>query len=127
MPAPDDTYSRNRAATANSFGNDIAEFAFIDVIPEGATSMALGSGTRGKLDDAQVQIEQLREQVEALMKDRVTPALADFAGRAESAVNTATGAVRQQADAVSGRVKQQPLIALLIAAGLGWLIGRMMR
>ena len=89
--------------------------------------MALTSGTRGKLDDAQAQIEQLRQQVEALMKDRVTPAIADFAGRAESAVNTATGAVRQQADAMSGRVKQQPLVAILVAAALGWLIGRMMR
>ena len=89
--------------------------------------MALGSDTRGKLDDAQAQIERLREQVEALMKDRVTPAIADFAGRAESAVNTASGAVRQQADAVSGRVRQQPLIAILIAAGIGWLLGRLMR
>ncbi|WP_428486109.1 hypothetical protein [Rhodopila sp.] len=89
--------------------------------------MALGSDTRGKLDDAQAQIERLREQVEALMKDRVTPAVADFAGRAETAVHNATGAVRGQAEAVSGRVRQQPLIAILIAAGLGWIIGRVMR
>lgn len=89
--------------------------------------MAFASATRGKLDDAQAQIESLRTQVDALMKDRVTPAIADFAGRAETAVNSATGAVRQQADAVSGRVKQRPLIAIAIAAALGWLIGRMMR
>ena len=30
------------------------------------------------------ELEHLREQVEALMKDRVTPAIADFAGRAGS-------------------------------------------
>ncbi len=89
--------------------------------------MAFNSDTRGKLDDAQVQIERLREQVESMMKDRVTPAIADFAGRAETAMNSATGAVRNQADAVSGRVKQSPLIAILIAAGLGWLVGRVMR
>lgn len=89
--------------------------------------MAFASATRGKLDDAQAQIESLRTQVDALMKDRVTPAIADFAGRAETAVNSATGAVRQQADAVSGRVKQRPLIAIAVAAALGWLIGRMMR
>ena len=69
----------------------------------------------------------LREQVEALMKDRVTPAVADFAGRAESAVNTASNTVRDQAQAVSGRVKDQPLIAIMIAAAAGWLIGRVMR
>jgi ElaB/YqjD/DUF883 family membrane-anchored ribosome-binding protein len=89
--------------------------------------MTFANDARGKLDDAQTQIEHLREQVEALMKDRVTPAIADFAGRAGTAVNTAKGAVRHQADAVSGQVKQQPLIALLVAATLGWIIGRTMR
>jgi ElaB/YqjD/DUF883 family membrane-anchored ribosome-binding protein len=89
--------------------------------------MTFANDTRGKLDDAQAQIVRLREQVEALMKDRVTPAVADFAGRAESAVHTASGAVRDQAQAVSGRVKDQPLLAIVIAAAAGWLIGRVMR
>jgi ElaB/YqjD/DUF883 family membrane-anchored ribosome-binding protein len=89
--------------------------------------MAFASDARDKFEDAQAQIARLREQVESLMKDRVTPAVADFAGRAETAVHSATGAVRHQADAVSGRVRQQPLVAILIAAGIGWLIGRMTR
>jgi ElaB/YqjD/DUF883 family membrane-anchored ribosome-binding protein len=89
--------------------------------------MAFANETRNKLDDAQAQIVRLREQVEALMKDRVTPAVADFAGRAETAVNTAGGAVREQAQAMSGRVKDQPLLAIVIAAAAGWLIGRVMR
>ena len=80
-----------------------------------------------KLDDAQAQIARLREQVEALMKDRVTPAVADFAGRAENAVHSASGVVRDQAQAVSGRVKEAPLIAIMIAAAAGWIIGRVMR
>jgi ElaB/YqjD/DUF883 family membrane-anchored ribosome-binding protein len=89
--------------------------------------MAFTNDARGKLDDAQAQIARLREQVESLMKDRVTPAMADFAGRAESAVHTASGAVRDQAQAVSGRVKDAPLIAIMIAAAVGWVIGRVMR
>jgi ElaB/YqjD/DUF883 family membrane-anchored ribosome-binding protein len=89
--------------------------------------MAFANDARSKLDDAQDQIARLREQVESLMKDRVTPAVADLAGRAESAVHTATGAVRGQADAMSGWVRQQPLLAILIAASAGWLIGRLMR
>jgi ElaB/YqjD/DUF883 family membrane-anchored ribosome-binding protein len=89
--------------------------------------MAFANDTRGKLDDAQAQIVRLREQVEALMKDRVTPAVADFAGRAESAVHTASGAVRDQAEAMSGRVQSQPLLAIVIAAAAGWIIGRVMR
>ena len=89
--------------------------------------MALANDAHGKLDDAQAQIARLREQVEALMKDRVTPAVADFAGRAESAMQSASGAMRDQADAMSGRVKEQPLIAIMTAAALGWVIGRVMR
>ena len=53
--------------------------------------MAFTSDARGKLDDAQAQIERLREQVEALMKDRVTPAVADFAGRAEVSIRVGQG------------------------------------
>jgi ElaB/YqjD/DUF883 family membrane-anchored ribosome-binding protein len=89
--------------------------------------MAFADDARGKMDDAQAQIERLRVQVEALMKDRVTPAIADFAGRAESAIGSASGSVKHQAEAVSSRVKQQPLMAILIAAAIGWIIGRAMR
>jgi ElaB/YqjD/DUF883 family membrane-anchored ribosome-binding protein len=80
-----------------------------------------------KAEDTTSQIARLREQVEALMKDRVTPAVADAAGRAESAVYTAAGAVRDRADAVSGKVREQPLLAILIAAAAGYVLGRATR
>jgi ElaB/YqjD/DUF883 family membrane-anchored ribosome-binding protein len=89
--------------------------------------MTVTTDAHRKIEDAQAQIARLREQVEALMKDRVTPAMADFAGRAETAVQHARGAVRDQAQVVSGRVKDQPLIAIMIAAAVGWVIGRVMR
>src|SRR5690349_19275688 len=100
--------------------------------------MAFTSDTRNKLDDAQAQIARLRQQVEGLMRDRVQPAVSDYAGRANEALgsasgmvrdamNNAPGMVRDQAEMVSGRVRQQPLIALLIAASIGWIIGRVMR
>jgi ElaB/YqjD/DUF883 family membrane-anchored ribosome-binding protein len=89
--------------------------------------MTLANDAHGKIEDAQAQIIRLREQVEALMKDRVTPAVAEFAGRAESAVHSASGVVRDQAQVVSGRVKEQPLIAVLIAVAVGWVVGRAMR
>ena len=82
---------------------------------------------KNKLDDANAQIARLREQVEALMKERVTPAIADMAGRAEQAVYGATGAARDQAEAISSRVREQPLVALLVAAGVGYIHGRAMR
>ena len=89
--------------------------------------MTFANDAQGKIEDAQAQIARLREQVETLMRDRVTPAVADFAGRAENAVHSASGAVRDQAQVVSGHVTEQPLIAIMIAAAVGWTIGRVMR
>ena len=89
--------------------------------------MSYAEDTTGKMDDAASQIARLRAQVEALMKERVTPALAEAAGRAETAVYGAAGAVRDQAEAVSGRVREAPLTAVLIAAAIGFLLGRAMR
>jgi ElaB/YqjD/DUF883 family membrane-anchored ribosome-binding protein len=89
--------------------------------------MSYAEDVKGKTEDATTQIARLREQVEALMKERVTPALAEAAGRAESAMYGAAGVVRDQAEAVSGRVRDQPLIAVLIAAGIGFVIGRAIR
>lgn len=82
---------------------------------------------KNKLDDATAQIARLREQVEALMKERVTPAVADIAGRAEQAVYGATSVARDQAEAMSNRVREQPLLALVIAAAVGFVIGRATR
>ena len=78
-------------------------------------------------EDTHAQIARLRAQVETLMKDRVTPALADAAGRAEQAVYGAAGTVRDQAEVISGKVREQPLLAILIAAGIGYAIGRIAR
>lgn len=84
-------------------------------------------GAASKHEDTSAQIARLREQVEALMKDRVAPAVADVAGRAEAAMHSATDAVREQADAVSSKVREQPLLAVLIAAAVGYVLGRATR
>jgi len=89
--------------------------------------MAYTDEAKGKMEDANTQIARLREQVEVLMKDRVTPAVAEVAGRAETAVYGAAGVVRDQAEAISGRVRDQPLVAILVAAGIGFVLGRAMR
>jgi ElaB/YqjD/DUF883 family membrane-anchored ribosome-binding protein len=89
--------------------------------------MDYAADAKGKMEDATAQIARLREQVEALMKERVTPALAEAAGRAETAMYSAAGAVRDQAEAVSGRVRYAPLTAVLVAAAVGFLLGRVMR
>lgn len=78
-------------------------------------------------EDLSAQIAHLRDQLESLVRDKVTPAVSDMAGRAEAAISDAGDTVRQQADVVAGKVREQPLLAIAIAAGVGWLIGRAMR
>ncbi len=74
-------------------------------------------------DDATDTVAHLRAKVESLMNDRVTPALANAASRAESTLC----AVRGQAETVSGYMKDQPLAAVLIAAVIGFFAGRVLR
>jgi ElaB/YqjD/DUF883 family membrane-anchored ribosome-binding protein len=89
--------------------------------------MALSDDAAALANDTHAQIRRLREQVEALMRDRVSPAISDLTSRAESAAQCAGGAVRHQAGALSSRVKEQPLISVMVAVALGWVIGRAMR
>jgi ElaB/YqjD/DUF883 family membrane-anchored ribosome-binding protein len=81
----------------------------------------------GKTGDAAEQIARLREQVETLMRDRVTPAVAAAADRVQSAMHGAADTMRQQVDTLSGKVREQPLLAILIAVGVGYVLGRVTR
>ena len=72
------------------------------------------------MGDTQRQINQLRAQVETLMRERVTPAVTDVAGRADTAVRRG----REQVEAVSSQVQERPLLAILVAAGVGYLLAR---
>ena len=89
--------------------------------------MAHTNGLSDTVGDATAQIAHLRAQVEALMKDRVMPAMSDLTGRAEAAVSDAGQVVRDKAGMVSDQVRAQPLIAVVLAAGVGWVVGRLMR
>ena len=89
--------------------------------------MAMQDQVQGAADDAKGQIAQLRKQVEQLMSERVTPALADAAGRVETTAKQASDMARDQAEMLSEHVRDQPLIAVLVAAGVGYLLGRIAR
>jgi ElaB/YqjD/DUF883 family membrane-anchored ribosome-binding protein len=77
--------------------------------------------------EAQAEIMALRAKVETLMSERVTPALADAADRAEAAAHAGYAQVRNQAERMSGRIKEQPLAALGVAALAGFVIASLIR
>ncbi len=77
--------------------------------------------------DASEQIAQLREQVQSLMADRVTPALSQAADTAQQYASQARDVYEEQTEALSERVRESPILAILVATGLGYVIGRIAR
>ena len=79
---------------------------------------------RGKLADVQSQMGELRDQVQALTTNQLTPVATDWAGKTGAAARRARSAVVDQTQGLSGRVNERPMAAILIAATLGWAVGR---
>ena len=75
-------------------------------------------------DNARDEIRSLREQVNQLMEERVSPAFSDVGKRAGDAASRARAYTEDGAEMVSERVRDQPLIAIGVAAAVGFLFGR---
>ncbi len=75
-------------------------------------------------DAARDELRALRDQVNQLMDDRVTPAFSDATKRAYDVAGKARSYTEDGAEAVSDRVRDQPLIAIGVAAAVGFLFGR---
>ena len=75
-------------------------------------------------DNARDEIRSLREQVNQLMEERVSPAFSDASKRAGDVASRARAYTEDGAEIVSDRVRDQPLIAIGVAAAVGFLFGR---
>jgi ElaB/YqjD/DUF883 family membrane-anchored ribosome-binding protein len=83
-------------------------------------------GTGRVAEDAREELARLRAQVERLMQERVTPALAGAADTADEYIRRARDTIEDQADHLSSTVRERPLMAVAVAAVGGYLIGRLM-
>jgi ElaB/YqjD/DUF883 family membrane-anchored ribosome-binding protein len=102
-------------SAANDFSNDARNLK--DQAQASATKVG---------DDAKEELAKLRAQVERLMQERVTPALAGAADQVQDYASRARETIEDQADAISDTVRERPLTAVAIAAAAGYLIGRLM-
>jgi ElaB/YqjD/DUF883 family membrane-anchored ribosome-binding protein len=59
------------------------------------------------------------------MEERISPAFDQASKRATDAARRARAYTEDQAEMVSGHVRDQPLVAIGVAALVGFLIGRM--
>ena len=75
---------------------------------------------------ASAELARLRAQVERLMQDRVGPALSDAADTVHAYAHRARVGVEAQTDAFSATVRERPIAAVAIGAGIGFVVGRLL-
>lgn len=79
------------------------------------------------IGDAQEEIRDLRARLDALLADRVEPALHAAAAQAGDAAEHVRQAISDNADQVAAFVRQRPLTALAVALAAGYVLARVTR
>jgi ElaB/YqjD/DUF883 family membrane-anchored ribosome-binding protein len=77
--------------------------------------------------ETQAEIAALRARVEALLKERVAPAVARVAEGAEAVADQATDSLQEQAERLSAAIRERPLAAVGLAALAGFVFAVMCR
>jgi ElaB/YqjD/DUF883 family membrane-anchored ribosome-binding protein len=78
-------------------------------------------------EDARAEIAALRAKVEALVQDRVTPALDALVHEAEGAAQCASNSMKAQATRLTDGVKEQPMLSIALAAAAGFALAALVR
>lgn len=110
------------SSAANDFSDDARRLK----AQAEASASRVGESASRTGEDAKDELARLRAQVERLMEERVTPAIAGAADQVQDYANRARESIEDQADALSDTVRERPLLAIGIATAAGYLIGRLM-
>jgi ElaB/YqjD/DUF883 family membrane-anchored ribosome-binding protein len=86
----------------------------------------LDDDLREQVAQLRTELQELASQVENLLRGRFA-SVADVTNRAEEAVAQAKDVAREKIEAVADHVRERPLMALLLAAGVGYIAGRVHR
>jgi ElaB/YqjD/DUF883 family membrane-anchored ribosome-binding protein len=80
-------------------------------------------------DETEIHAEiiVLREKVEALMTDRVAPAVVSAAYRAEAAAHRAADVIADRAEQLSAMIRERPLTAIAASAFAGYFFAALRR
>jgi hypothetical protein len=73
------------------------------------------------------QVRRLHDEVEALVRDTVAPALADAVAKAATAASRGSDKARGYSEILRGGISVRPLVAILAAAFVGFGLGRVTR
>ncbi|WP_207537420.1 YtxH domain-containing protein [Sabulicella rubraurantiaca] len=112
--------ARDLGGKAQDMANDMSEKAQ-------GLARDVGDRAQNLADDARAELAALREKVETLMSERVTPALTQAADQAEATMNAARTHLRDGSERIGERVREQPLLALALAALAGFIVAALVR
>ncbi len=76
---------------------------------------------------AEAELADLKEKVETLMTDHVTPIAKKVAGQAEAVAQDAVTAVRRNRDSLVDEVRARPLTSLGLAVAAGFVLAHVLR
>lgn len=91
------------------------------------SSITDNTTAQGYAEDAKAELAQLRDKVETLMNERVTPALGAAASQAQAVARSASDEVRMQTERLSEAVQDRPLASIAIATMAGFVLASLMR
>lgn len=89
--------------------------------------MAISDTIRREGENVEAELSRLRDKAETIMHERVTPAVAQLAEQAGEAAQAAQHTLRTNVDALTERVRAQPLTALGVAALAGFVLAALTR
>ena len=73
---------------------------------------------------ATAELQRLQSDMETMIRDTIAPTLAEVVARAAGAALYGSNQVRDYSDTVAGGIRSRPLISVLVAAGIGFVLGR---
>jgi ElaB/YqjD/DUF883 family membrane-anchored ribosome-binding protein len=89
--------------------------------------MATARSARTQAMNTVEALTDIRGRLESLMNRQAAPSLVEAGGQADFAIRAAADVVRDQADAIAGRVRTRPIRSIITATALGFVLGRVLR
>ncbi len=82
---------------------------------------------RAHVQDTIGALSALSTQLATLVDHWVVPTMRDAGVRTESALKSTRGLMREQQALATSQVRGRPLLSVLLAAGIGFMVGRATR
>jgi ElaB/YqjD/DUF883 family membrane-anchored ribosome-binding protein len=77
-----------------------------------------------QLKSANAELQRMKDAIEATVRNTVAPTVAEIVAKAAASAMQGQKQVQDYSETVSGGVRNRPLLSILLAAGVGFVAGR---